>query len=85
RRRGPQEASVASDRSVLTYLVTDHDVRWIGNHSDPAPEYLVLDRTTGTWDGAGAEELEATAGSIYGGRYVAVQDDHGVVVLVRGR
>lgn len=84
-RRIPQDASVASDLSVLTYLVTDHDVRWIGNHSDPAPEYLVLDRTTGTWDGAGAEELEATAGSIYGGRYVAVQDDHGVVVLERGR
>lgn len=84
-RRIPQGASVASDLSVLTYLVPDHDVRWIGHRSDPAPDYLVLDRTTGTWNGAGTEELEATAASMYGGRYAALQDDHGVVVLERRR
>lgn len=45
----PDGAVVASDLSILTYLVPNHDVYWIGHAGEPAPEYVVIDLAGTSW------------------------------------
>lgn len=42
----PQGASVVSDIGLMNYLVSDHDVFWIGN-ANPQPDCLVIDTVAG--------------------------------------
>ncbi len=39
----PDGAGVDTDIGLMTYLVTDHDVTWIGTPGDPTPDYVLLD------------------------------------------
>ncbi len=53
----PEGASVVSDIGLMNYLVSDHEVFWIGN-DNPAPDCLVIDTiaggTPGEWGDVGA-------------------------------
>ncbi|WP_445442766.1 DUF2079 domain-containing protein [Clavibacter sp. km1a] len=49
----PAGASVLSDIGLMSYLVDDHEVFWLGNPGNPAPEYVVID-TLGGGLGPGA-------------------------------
>jgi len=49
----PAGASVLSDIGLMSYLVDDHEVYWLGNPGNPAPQYVVID-TLGGGLGAGA-------------------------------
>ncbi|MFT2690613.1 DUF2079 domain-containing protein [Clavibacter zhangzhiyongii] len=65
----PAGASVLSDIGLMSYLVDDHEVFWLGNPGNPAPEYVVID-TVGGGLGQGALNAdqygEATqAGTVY--------------------
>lgn len=48
----PADTSVESDIGLMSYLVDDHDVHWIGN-PNPVPDCIVIDRigggTPGEW------------------------------------
>ncbi len=79
----PEGTSVASDLSVLTYLVPRHDVRWIGTKGDPAPEFIVLDQASGTWNGPGSKGPTTEAEARYGSEYTIAFDNDGLVVLQR--
>jgi uncharacterized membrane protein len=39
----PEGTSVDTDISLITYLVTDHDVTWIGTPGNATPDYVLLD------------------------------------------
>ncbi|OUE23638.1 DUF2079 domain-containing protein [Clavibacter michiganensis] len=65
----PAGASVLSDIGLMSYLVDDHEVYWLGNPGNPAPQYVVID-TVGGGLGQGALDAdqygEATrAGTTY--------------------
>jgi hypothetical protein len=65
----PAGASVLSDIGLMSYLVDDHEVFWLGNPGNPAPQYVVID-TVGGGLGPGALDAvrygEATqAGTTY--------------------
>ncbi|MDQ0744926.1 putative membrane protein [Clavibacter sp. B3I6] len=65
----PAGASVLSDIGLMSYLVDDHEVFWLGNPGNPAPQYVVID-TLGGGLGPGALDAvrygEATqAGTTY--------------------
>jgi hypothetical protein len=65
----PAGASVLSDIGLMSYLVDDHEVFWLGNPGNPAPQYVVID-TLGGGLGQGALNAdqygEATqAGTVY--------------------
>jgi uncharacterized membrane protein len=65
----PAGASVLSDIGLMSYLVDDHEVFWLGNPGNPAPEYVVIDSIGGGL-GPGALNAdqygEATrAGAVY--------------------
>lgn len=81
----PDGATVASDLSVLTYLVPRHDVQWIGTTGDPAPEYVVLDRLSSTWAATGSPDPEHFARQSYGTDYTTTAEDRGIVVLARAQ
>jgi uncharacterized membrane protein len=51
--RVPAGATVLSDIGLMSYLVDDHEVYWLGNPGNPAPQYVVID-TLGGGLGAGA-------------------------------
>ncbi|PPF70476.1 hypothetical protein C5E16_02510 [Clavibacter michiganensis] len=65
----PAGATVLSDIGLMSYLVDDHEVFWLGNPGNPAPQYVVID-TVGGGLGQGAMNAdqygEATqAGTVY--------------------
>ncbi|WP_435080368.1 DUF2079 domain-containing protein [Clavibacter michiganensis] len=43
----PAGASVLSDIGLMSYLVDDHEVYWLGNPGNPAPQYVVIDSLGG--------------------------------------
>lgn len=48
--RVPEGAVVESDSSLMNHLVDDHDVYFIGQQGNPAPDYLVVDNLNGGWN-----------------------------------
>ena len=77
----PEGASVASDLTLLHHLVPTAQVHWIGNHGDPVPEYVVVDRRGGTWGGSPPADVEAYAERHYGADYAVVRDENHLVLL----
>ena len=43
----PEGASVDTDIGLMTYLVTDHDVTWIGTPGNATPDWVLLDIGSG--------------------------------------
>lgn len=48
----PAGTTVATDLSVLTYLVEPNTVYWIGHEGKPAPDYVVIDKLGSAWSEA---------------------------------
>lgn len=62
----PSGSSVAADLSLLTYLVPDHQVYWIGYSGQPAPDYVLIDLEGSAWGGRPPESAVAYAQGRYG-------------------
>lgn len=45
----PSGSTVASDLSLITYLVPEHQVYWIAHSGLPAPDYVIIDQASPTW------------------------------------
>jgi uncharacterized membrane protein len=43
----PEGASVDTDIGLMTHLVTDHDVTWIGTPQNATPDWVLLDTASG--------------------------------------
>ena len=78
--RVPEGASVATDLSLMNALVSRTRVHWIGNGEDPAPEYVVVDRSGGTWGTTPPQDVSGYAQDVYGHRYSVVSDEANIVV-----
>ncbi|MCP3424744.1 DUF2079 domain-containing protein [Rothia sp. AR01] len=79
----PAGTLVASDLSLITDLVPEHRVLWIGNDGDPAPDYVVLDVDGSTWGGSGPADPAAYAQRKYGADYALRFREGGMTVLAR--
>lgn len=78
----PANTTVASDLSLLTYLIPDHEVYWIGNTQDPAPEYVVIDQTNSAWGANPVENPVQFAADTYQQAY-AVYAQYGTVYVMK--
>lgn len=47
--RIPEGSTVETDIGLMSYLVDDHDVFYVGNDDNPPPDYLVIDTLGGGW------------------------------------
>lgn len=79
----PAGASVASDLSVLTYLIPEHEVYWIGGKNDPAPDYVVIDQQNSAWGSTPVEYPVQYAGELYASTYEEVAHFGSVYVMKR--
>lgn len=79
----PAGASVASDLSVLTYLIPEREVYWIGGKNDPAPDYVVIDQQNSAWGSTPVEYPVQYAGELYASTYEEVAHFGSVYVMKR--
>lgn len=61
----PDDASVETDIGVITHLVTDHDVYWIGSIGKAQPDYVLLE--TGNY--GSPDDAVEYASDKHGGRW----------------
>jgi uncharacterized membrane protein len=81
----PAGASVLSDIGLMSYLVDDHEVYWLGNPGNPAPQYVVID-TVGGGLGPGALNADQYGEATQAGTaYEIVYADAGYQVARRIR
>ena len=80
----PPGTSVESDAGLITYLVPEHQVYWMGRRGNPAPDYLLVDAVKGGWSPAPDDVVGYAQGLHPGHVYETVfsQDDY---TLVRRR
>lgn len=78
----PDGASVVSDIGLMNYLVSDHDVYWIGN-DNPEPDCLVIDTVVGGTPGEWGTVLDVGQRLFPGVAYGAVFDGDGYQVACR--
>lgn len=76
----PKGASVETDIGLMTHLVTDHRVYWIGSIGDAVPDYVLLDVLAGI---GSPPDVEAYAEEAHGGDYEIVFDQDGLVLARR--
>lgn len=73
----PDGSSVETDIGLMSYLVDDHDVYWLGN-SNPTPDCILIDRiaggTPGEWSSAGDAATRLHPGVVY--RTIAKQSGY---------
>ncbi len=79
----PAGVSVASDLSVLTYLIPQHEVYWIGGKNDPAPDYVVIDQENSAWGSTPVHNPVQYAGELYTSQYEEVAHFGTVYVMKR--
>ncbi|MFW0184028.1 DUF2079 domain-containing protein [Rothia sp. CCM 9418] len=80
----PAHSSVASDLSLLTYLVPEHQVFWIGDKTHNAhPQYVVIDRAGGGWGKSAPKDPAHYARKYFGGNYREYQRFGTIYVLER--
>jgi uncharacterized membrane protein len=63
----PDDATVVSDLTYLAYLSSRDTVYWIGSSDNPAAEYLILDRNSGSWGGNPPQDAAAYAEQTFAG------------------
>jgi len=79
----PAGATVLSDIGLMSYLVDDHEVYWLGNPGNPAPQYVVID-TLGGGLGAGALSADQYgAATLPGSVYQVIYSEAGYQVAER--
>jgi len=80
----PDGSIVESDIALMHYLVPRTTVYWLGNPGNPPPDYLILDRSNGTWGGSPPDDVAAYAEERHpGARYELVYDEAGYQVARR--
>jgi uncharacterized membrane protein len=80
----PDDATVVSDLSYLAYLSSRDTVYWIGNSGNPAADYLILDRNSGSWGGNPPQDAAAYAEQTFAGtHYRLVYSEGGYQVAKR--
>ncbi|TDO89591.1 putative membrane protein DUF2079 [Enemella evansiae] len=78
----PEEVTVASDVSLMAYLVSKRDVYYIGQQGNPVEDYLVVDTIGGGW--SGPIDVVTYGGQIHpGSRWEKVLDENGYQVARR--
>jgi uncharacterized membrane protein len=82
----PDGATVSSDLTYLAYLASRDTVYWLGNSGNPVPDYLILDRNSGSWGGnppadAAAYAEQSSEGRSY--RLVYSRDGYQVAKRVK--
>lgn len=78
----PENVSVASDLSVLTYLVPNREVYWIGHKGDPAPDYVIIDQKGSAWGGNPPQNPAQYAADRYQKKYTVAQQI-GTIYIVK--
>ncbi|MDQ1135604.1 putative membrane protein [Microbacterium sp. SORGH_AS 1204] len=78
----PAGASVVSDIGLMNYLVSDHDVYWIGN-ANPEPDCIVIDTVAGGTPGEWGSVIDVGQRLFPGVGYAAVFDRDGYQVACR--
>lgn len=78
----PDGASVVSDIGLMNYLVSDHDVYWIGN-ANPEPDCLVIDTVAGGTPGEWGDVTAVGQRLFPGVGYTPVFDRDGYQVACR--
>jgi uncharacterized membrane protein len=69
----PDGATVEADIALMHYLVPEHTVFWLGNPGNPGSEYIIMDRTNGTWGGNAPADAAVYAEQLHPGTdYVLV-------------
>ncbi|MBM7051899.1 DUF2079 domain-containing protein [Rothia sp. ZJ1223] len=79
----PQGTSVASDLSLLTHLTVNHEAYWIGNTSDPAPDYVVIDQENSAWGNNPIENPPQFAADTYQAPYTLHTQQGSIYVMKR--
>lgn len=76
----PKGASVEGDIGLLSHLVTDHTVYWLGTVGDARPEYVLFDVAAGI---GSPDDVVAYAEKAHGGTYDLIYDDNGYKLAQR--
>lgn len=74
-------ARVASDLTLLTYLVPDHTVYWIGEDLKDAPDYVVIDIAGNSWGANPPRNPEQFAQQHFGAVYQLNHKEGSIYVL----
>lgn len=72
----PTASSVETDIGLMSYLVDDHDVYWLGN-SNPTPDCILIDRIAGGTPDEWGSALEVAARLHPGATYGAIAKQSG--------
>ncbi|NRQ51435.1 DUF2079 domain-containing protein [Aeromicrobium stalagmiti] len=73
-------ASVETDIGLMTHLVTDHTVYWLGTVGDAKPEYVLFDLAAGV---GSPDDVVGYAEQAHGGTYDLIYDNDGYVLAQR--
>lgn len=76
----PKGASVETDIGLMSHLVTDHTVYWLGTVGDAVPEYVLFDLDAGI---GSPDDVKTYAESAHGGTYDVIYDRNGYVLAHR--
>lgn len=76
----PEGASVETDIALLSHLVTDHTVYWLGTVGDAKPEYVLFDTQAGI---GSPTDVVAYAEQAHGGTYHRIYDNDGYQLAQR--
>ncbi|RYJ06255.1 MAG: DUF2079 domain-containing protein [Actinomycetales bacterium] len=76
----PDGASVETDIGLMTHLVSDHHVYWIGSVGEASPEYVLLDQDSGL---GSPPDAVTYAQEAHGGSWVSVYDANGYQLAQR--
>ncbi|GAB2454806.1 putative membrane protein [Conyzicola lurida] len=80
----PDGATVEADIALMHYLVPDTTVFWLGNPGNPGAEYIIMDRTNGTWGGNAPADAAVYAEQLHPGtNYTLVYSDSDYQVAER--
>jgi uncharacterized membrane protein len=80
----PDNAIVSSDLTYLAYLASRVPVYWLGNSGNPVPDYLILDRNSGSWGGNPPADATGYAEhSFRGTHYRSIYSEGGYEVAKR--
>jgi hypothetical protein len=76
----PKGASVETDIGLITHLVTDHTVYWVGTVGSARPTYVLFDIESGI---GSPEDVVSYAEKKHGGTYELIYDRDGYVLARR--
>jgi uncharacterized membrane protein len=80
----PDNAIVSSDLTYLAYLANRDTLYWLGNSGNPVPDYLILDRNSGSWGGNPPADAAGYAEKSFPGtHYRSVYSEGGYEVAKR--